>query len=42
MIYGKMRGIIDLNSSAEGRVWMEDIETPGIGDADWLRGFSIT
>ena len=38
-IWGKMRGIIDLTSDREGRVWLESRETPGIGDAEWLRGF---
>ena len=38
-IWGKMRGIIDLASGAEGRVWMESRDTPGIGDTKWLEGF---
>ncbi len=38
-IWGKMRGIIDLVSGGEGRVWMESRDTPGIGDQKWLSGF---
>jgi hypothetical protein len=38
-IWGKMRGIIDLASGGEGRVWMESRDTPGIGDQKWLEGF---
>jgi len=38
-IWGKMRGIIDLASGGEGRVWMENRDTPGIGDQKWLAGF---
>lgn len=38
-IWGKMRGIIDLASKREGRVWLENRETPGISDPEWLRGF---
>jgi hypothetical protein len=38
-IWGKMRGIIDLASGGEGRVWMESRDTPGIGDEKWLEGF---
>lgn len=41
-IWGKMRGIIDLVSGREGRVWLEDRRTPGIGDAKWLEGFPAT
>jgi hypothetical protein len=39
IIWGKIRGIIDVSSGREGRVWMESRDTPGIGDADWLNGF---
>jgi hypothetical protein len=39
LIWGKMRGIIDLASGQEGRVWLESRETPGIDDAEWLKGF---
>ena len=38
-IWDKMRGIIDIASDREGRVWLEDRQTPGIGDAEWLQGF---
>jgi len=38
-IWGRMRGIIDLVSDKEGRVWLESPETPGIGDPEWLSGF---
>lgn len=40
-IWGKMRGIIDVDSDREGRVWLEDRETPGIGDTQWLNGFQV-
>lgn len=40
VIWGKMRGIIDLKNGREGRVWLQDRNTPGIGDRDWLTGFS--
>lgn len=39
-IWGEMRGIIELSTGREGRVWLESRDTPGIGDPDWLRGFS--
>ena len=42
IICGKMRGIIDLHNSREGRVWMESPKSPGIEDAAWLRGFDLT
>src|SRR5215467_1970547 len=35
-IWGKMRGIINLATGKEGRVWLESPETPGIGDDEWL------
>lgn len=38
-IWGKMRGIIDLASDREGRVWLANRDTPGIGDSEWLLGF---
>lgn len=38
-IWGKMRGIIDLFSDKQGRVWLENRNTPGIDDAEWLTGF---
>jgi hypothetical protein len=37
-IWNKMRGIINLRGG-EGRVWMENRDTPGIGDREWLSGF---
>lgn len=40
-IWGKMRGIIDLKSKKEGRVWLENRETPGIADPNWLSGFDL-
>jgi hypothetical protein len=39
IIWGKMRGIIDLKSGQEGRVKLESRDTPGIGDKKWLKGF---
>lgn len=41
VIWGKMRGIIDLRNGQEGRVWLENRRTPGIGDPNWLVGFDI-
>jgi hypothetical protein len=41
VIWGKMRGIIDVASDREGRVWLEDRDTPGIGDTEWLKGFRV-
>jgi hypothetical protein len=38
-IWGTMRGIIDLASGQEGRVWLESRDTPGIDDQKWLEGF---
>jgi len=42
LIWGKMRGIIDLSTGQEGRVWLENRSTPGIGDVEWLKGFSFS
>lgn len=39
IIWGKMRGIIDLKTGQEGRVKLENRDTPGIGDDKWLAGF---
>jgi hypothetical protein len=39
IIWGKMRGIIDLKSGQEGRVKLESRDTPGIDDKKWLNGF---
>ncbi len=41
VIWGKMRGIIDLKTEQEGRVWLENRKTPGIGDRNWLAGFDV-
>ena len=38
-IWGKLRGIIDLSTKQEGRVLLENRDTPGIGDPKWLEGF---
>jgi len=38
-IWEKMRGIIDLTLDREGRVWLDNRNTPGIDDAEWLKGF---
>jgi hypothetical protein len=40
-IWGQMRGIIDLRMSREGRAWLENRDTPGINDPQWLRGFEL-
>lgn len=40
-IWSKMRGIIDVASDREGRVWLESRDTPGIGDTQWLKGFEF-
>lgn len=39
IIWDKMRAIIDRQKSRPGRVWMEDRNTPGIADQEWLNGF---
>ena len=39
--YGQMRGIIDLRKRREGRAWLENRDTPGINDPQWLRGFEL-
>jgi hypothetical protein len=41
LIWGKMRGIINPTTGQEGRVWLESRDTPGIVDAEWLRGFGL-
>jgi hypothetical protein len=38
-IWGQMRGIIDLRMRKEGRAWLENRDSPGISDTEWLRGF---
>jgi len=40
-IWGQMRGIIDLRKRREGRAWLENRDTPGINDPEWLRGFEL-
>lgn len=37
--WGKMRGIINVAKGQEAGVWLESRNTPGIGDAEWLKGF---
>lgn len=39
MIWGKYRGIINVKTMQEGRVWLETRQTPGIADKAWLSGF---
>jgi hypothetical protein len=41
LIWGKMRGIINLATGQERRVWLESRNTPGIGDAEWLKEFRL-
>jgi hypothetical protein len=38
-IWGKMRGIINLATDQDGRVWLEDRNSAGIADREWLNGF---
>lgn len=38
-ILGQIRGIIDLDQERPSRAWMTSRESPGVNDADWLRGF---
>jgi hypothetical protein len=39
MIWGGMRGIIDLKKNLEGRILLDGRNTPAIDDLEWLRGF---
>ena len=39
VVFQKMRGIIDRQQERPGRAWMEDRNTPGIDDPEWLKGF---
>ncbi len=39
LIWGGMRGIIDLASRKEGRVLVESRDSPPIDDQEWLKGF---
>lgn len=41
LIWGKMRGIVNLTTGQESRVWLESRDTPGIVDAEWLTGFRL-
>src|SRR5262249_50750240 len=41
VIWGGMRGIIDMSKNKEWRIWLEDRNTPAISDPEWLRGFSL-
>ena len=41
VIWGQMRGIVNLQTGQAGRVWLESRDTPGIGDREWLRGFDV-
>jgi len=38
-IWNRMRGIIDRVKKKEGRIKLEDRDTPGIDDPEWLKGF---
>lgn len=38
-VWGKMRGIINVASGQEGRVMLASRSSPGIGDAEWMKGF---
>jgi hypothetical protein len=40
-IWGQMRGIIDIRMRREVRAWLENRDTPGINDPEWLRGFEL-
>jgi hypothetical protein len=39
IIWGGMRGVIDLAKNREGRAKLQDRRTPPISDPEWLRGF---
>jgi hypothetical protein len=39
LIWGGMRGVIDMKKNLEGRILLCDRETPAISDPEWLRGF---
>ena len=39
VIFGGIRGIIDLKNNFEARVFMTDRNTPPVGDEEWLTGF---
>jgi hypothetical protein len=40
-IWNKLRGIIDIARGLEGRVLVENRQTPGISDEQWLSGFDF-
>ena len=39
LIWGEMRGIIDIGKGIEGRAFLESRRSPPIRDAVWLEGF---
>ena len=39
LIWGGMRGIVDLAKGSEGRALVKSRDTPPIDDSDWLEGF---
>jgi hypothetical protein len=39
VIWGEMRGIIDLAKNLTGRAFVSSRHSPGINDTEWLRGF---
>jgi hypothetical protein len=41
LIWGGMRGIIDLERNREGRAFVDSRTTPPIDDAEWLGGFDV-
>ena len=41
LIWGKMRGVMDLANQTEGRAWLERRDTPGISQRNWLEGFDL-
>lgn len=41
LIWKKMRGIINLATDQEGRIWLENRDTPGIDDSKWMGGFRV-
>jgi hypothetical protein len=41
LIWGGMRGIIDLKNNIEGRILVTEKRTPEIKDKEWLSGFEI-
>lgn len=41
IIWGGMRGIIDLEKGVEGRAFLETRSSPPISDPSWLKGFAL-